>query len=185
MITLSESKDIRILILLYLEKQDYSLEQIKSNQMLSELVTSKGTRDLGTIRRSLEDLLGEGFIMETHLKKVIGSKFLLTYKADVIRAFPNFQGYDPKEFSNPQRFVEPVGNAPQIPDIHLGITLKGKAFLTERRNSEENQKLINHTIEELTYKSGMRPIERTVLYLTTAISIIGIIISIFGAGCKN
>ncbi len=150
MIKIEDSKDMRIVILLHLEDKDYALEQKISNDFLSELTTKDGFPDLGTIRRSLEDLLKEGFIMETHESKVIGSHHIFTSKNQFTKASMQIpENYDPKEFSNPQRFMGQVGNAPQITNIYLGITLKGKSFLTDRRNSEANQELISQSIKEL------------------------------------
>lgn len=145
MIKIEDSKDMRIVILLHLEEKDYALEQKISNEFLSKLTTRDGIPDLGTIRRSLEDLLEEGFIMETHESKVIGSHHLFTSKKQYTETPEN---YDSKEFSNPQRFISKVGNAPKIINIYLGITLKGKMFLTDRRNSEANQELISHSIDK-------------------------------------
>lgn len=176
MIKLNETKDIRIQILLYLEREDHALEQISANLFLSKLKTVRNTADLGTIRRSLRDLLQEQFIMETNDSNIIRGCDLETMQKRVIEC-----GLIPsKERSDPQRFIDSVGDAPKIPEIYLGITLKGKTFLMERRMAEVEHELFKKSIEDLDHKKGIRPIEKWIFYGGFIIAVIGLIKSILG-----
>lgn len=175
MIKLTDSKDIRIKILLYLDNEDFSLEQKPANKFLSELTTVDGQHDLGTIRRSLQDLVSEGYIMETTNEDgIINSCHLATVGAKLNECELKWN----KDRSNSKRFIQKVGDIEKIPDMFLGITLKGKSFLTDRIIAESNHKLISESINDLKHRALIRPIEKIAIYVAVATSIISIVISI-------
>ena len=137
MINPDKSKDMRMIILRYLEERDISMEQIEMNEWLSKLKTSDGQSDLGTIRRSLRDLKKEGYIIESDFAEIIDSCHLETMTEKVEAC-----GYTQHEDRwNTDRFIKDLPNANRIPRICLGITLKGKSFLTNERMVYETHQL--------------------------------------------
>lgn len=83
--------------------------------------------------------------------------------------------------ANPSRFIEKFDDAPKIPEIYLGITLKGKSFLMERRIAENEHELIQASISDLKHRRSMRPIEWFFIAISIIVSVIGLAISLIKA----
>lgn len=111
--------DIRITILKELNSWGHTTEQKRANDYLATIETYNGNRDLGTIVEALKDLRHGYLIKETRGQNRID---------DIVT---NQKGDKNNDWKNPRRFIEPVGIAPQIPNIYLYCTIKGKKFLIE------------------------------------------------------
>lgn len=107
--------DIRIIILRGLIEKGHTTEQASANDFLATIKTYKDTSDLGTIVEALKELVHLGYIRETR-----GASYI-----DYIDTGKK------RNWKNPKRFVQAVGDAPKIPDLFLSCSLHGKKFLIE------------------------------------------------------
>lgn len=115
-----KENDVRIQILKKLQLMGHATEEVALNEFLATLKTYGGGSDLGTIIRAIRELIKEEYICESPIRDVVNG---MSSKGDR------------ETFKSTRRFIETVGDAPQIGNLYLFITLKGKNFLIE------NQKL--------------------------------------------
>lgn len=128
------NSDIRYKILYELNKIGHSTEEIPINTFLATLKTVKGTKDIGTIKRAILELIKEEYVEESPSRKRIIDEINTNGPAET--------------FKNPKRFIQDVGDAPKIDNIYLIITLKGKKFLVEWDKLESdisNSKFLEQT----------------------------------------
>lgn len=122
------NSDIRFEILKELQK--HSAETVSQNRFLSTIRTSDGKKDIGTIRRCLEDLK-KNELIDQFLNKSDGS-------IDFITALDT-TSHSIKEAKTTDRFIDDVTTDGKIyhkiPELYLFSTLKGKITFIEWNKS--------------------------------------------------
>ena len=116
-------KDIRIRLLEKLKKNNKGTEEFVANDFLNEL-----HNDLGTLKRSLIELVDFDLIRESNVEKDDGKKSVIR-NIDTDTADLSKSDIDNKKSS--LRLLNNVGAFSKIKPIRLTITVKGLQFLVE------------------------------------------------------
>lgn len=119
-----KEKDIRLKILLHFEGLEGSSKETIANNYLAGL-----ENDLGSIRRTLIELIQEDFIRLSSIQNENPIKWLNRELDTTTHDRANSQKYQNKKSS--KRFLKHVGNQSKIPKIRLYVTLKGLLFIKE------------------------------------------------------
>lgn len=165
----NEMEDMRIRILVHLKDNDSALEQYIANDYLATLNTTKGERDLGSIRRAILDLETRDFIQQTNPRNKINIENELSTGGDKW-----------KDISDPNRFLDDwIGEAPKICPIYIGITLGGLKFLLDINhdaiNTDTNQKTQLVNSKQIILLRKQNKVFYWVIGSTIATALVGII----------
>lgn len=143
--------DLRYKILNHLKKIGHTTEEVNINPFLSSLKTHNGKSDLGTILESLKELKRDGYIKETRNRNIIDQDYQTKNKPY-------------SDWKSPERFVKQVGDATQINNVYIFLTLEGKKFIIEWEMLENNNWLLKN--------------QRINFYVILAISFISVVLSV-------
>ena len=119
------NKDLRVNILRHFDNLDNSTSETKANPWLSKQHT-----DLGTIRRSLIDLIKSDFIRLSSIGDIDPIKWLETKWDTTTHGEQTADGNDKK---SSKRLVQKVGQYEKVEDVRMYTTVKGLMFINEYR----------------------------------------------------